>query len=150
MKTRTTNYELVDDRFAVISNTTIHMLHKHDMDKFYMTDQEKIQSINAIHQYFMQYFDMFSKLRDFNHICHVDETLLVILKKMKILNEGIFLLSLKMSNKTRSFETVSKTFSNTCKKFRKKTFDYFNRKYICILFRTNTHIYREILSYIGV
>ena len=148
MHTRTTDYSVPELQLKPFVLSYVKKLQKYRRQNKSKEEFQNVLSLNNILKYELNYFPLYSKITNKESVLNIEEKLKLNLKKIKHFKDSLFLQSFKETNKTVQYKEAAAILSKTCDLMRAKIYEYYHRKYICILFRTNSDIYRLILSFL--
>lgn len=109
---------------------------------------KRLKLINSIFSCSLKHMNMLLKIANMNYDISIERYFKSILMKKKDLKKQIDEYSLDPEIDNPQFKLYSKLLLNKMDKLSVYINDYFTRKYIFVLMRTNKDVYSNILSYI--
>ena len=144
MQTRTTDYSVALKPFT---DFYLKKLNNFNRNRKHKNGQQLILGVIRILKMELDYFHLYHNVKDRHDIITIEKKLQLNLRKIKHFKEEAQE-QLNEPNQTAEFKKTAARLFKICDTMNAKIKDYYNRKYICLLFRTNSDIYRHIKSFI--
>ena len=113
-----------------------------------LNGQQLIVGVSRILKMEIDYFYLYHNVKDRHDAINIEKKIQLNLRKIKIFQEDTLEQSKKPENQTAEFKKAAARLFKICDMMHAKIQDYYNRKFICILFRTNSDIYRLVKSFL--
>ena len=155
MKTRTTEYFYYSPEEQIIikfkNNLKILLSNYKNVTNSY-DDVEKIKCVLCVINEYINNINSIIKIikknQNKNYMGFFEQQFRIIIFKQKEFKESVKILSLYEKNKNETFKKISNELVKKCNKIASIVYDYFNIKFMFILHKTNTDIFRIVMSYI--
>jgi hypothetical protein len=144
MQTRTTDYSVALKPFT---DFYLKKCKNFNRNRKHKNGQQLILGVIQILKMELDYFYLYHNVKDEHDVISIEKKLQLNLKKIKHFKEES-LEQLNKPNQTAEFKKTAAKLFTICDMMHAKIQDYYNRKFICILFRSNSDIYRHIKSFI--
>ena len=144
MQTRTTDYSVALKPFT---DFYLKKCTNFNRNRKHKNGQQLILGVIQILKIEIDYFHLYYNVKDGHDVITIEKKLQLNLRKIKHFKKET-LEELNKPNQTAEYKKTAARLFQICDTMHAKIHDYYNRKFICILFRTNSEIFRHIKSFI--
>lgn len=134
-------------RFILECNASVQ---KYNQQKNALTDIQRIETVNAQMLHVIRHMDHLIRVTSTstNNLHSMERLFQVLLDRKKVILAEMANFAKKPANETVAYQTKCRCLTTKLKKISNKIHSYYNRKYSMVLMKTNSDVYRKILSYL--